>query len=119
MKSFIKTLFISILFITTLCVNSSYAIEQQGNATVYLQPNEVYLLDMPEPIQEVIDFANQNQEITSAREDNDPNNIYSDDDICESKVGKAFIKLINNTAINNKYNRFPSHIKNEINARAP
>ena len=69
----------------------SYANDSE---VVRLVPNEIYLLDVPEPIEDVVEDANRYPIFTSARQ-LENHNCYQCNYV-DQKVEKTINKLINN-----------------------
>ncbi len=97
MKKFFLTLFIFLFFITAVYAGNfdevgltDYRIEKISTPKIYNYEKKY----------------NINPEL----EDIEYESTYSDEDVFESKAGKAFTKFINNKVINNKINNYTSKI---------
>ena len=87
-----RVFFRLILLITFIGLSTlSYANDSEE---VSLIPNEVYLLDVPEPIEDVVEDANRYPESTSARQ-LENHNCYQCN-YMDQKIEKTINKLINN-----------------------
>ena len=96
-----KILFVLILLICTFVQTKSFA----NVDTVSLIPDEIVKINVPQT-QNLSDLNKREEDIE------DYAGFYSDEDVFESKAGKAFSKIIEHTVINNKINNYANNITN-------
>ena len=89
------------LFILLFC---NLTLSAYSNA-VYLEPNEVYFLDVPQPKYEIVEEANKIQD-TDLWYDDKSLEMYSEDDFAQNEFEKKLCRFINNRVKNKKLNLF-------------
>lgn len=94
-----------LLLVIVLNLKASYAIEE----AVVLSPTEVYAIQSPQPISEVLDSINENCNIS---ENNDFLDL--DEDIATNKIEKGFYNFVNNRMVNNKFNVFSTALGKDL-----
>ena len=77
--------------------------------TVYLEPNKVYFLDVPQPKYEIAEEANETTN-TDIWENEDNLELYSEDDFAQNKFEKNLCRFINKRIRNKKLNLFSTPI---------
>lgn len=94
-----------------LSINFSFAAEEM----VILEPTQVYSLNTPQPINEVLSSINKNEENEQGFSD-----LYeTEDDVTTNKFEKKFYNFVNDKVVNNRFSLFSTSLGREISDTLP
>ena len=102
---------LAIIFIF-FSVNCAFASED----VVILTPAKVYSLNTPQPINEVLNSINKNNEIAGSE-------IFetfeAEEDVSTNKLEQKFYNFVNNKVVNNKFSIYSTTLEKEISNKVP